>query len=166
MAVEWLQVDQEVLDIAKQVIEDHMPELQDASIGFLFRETGPVSNGRVTMGMAKKVDAQYQALGLDYDFIIWLAQDIYYSLNELQRTALIHHELCHCSFDDDDKPKMVKHDFEEFDVIIRLYGFWRPNGARTIEAVQAALPMMELGQLRVEAIDPSRMKVTLEQRSN
>ena len=160
MAAEWLKVDDEVLDLAADIITEYIPELQDASIAFLFRSEAQRSGDRITMGQAKKVSAEYQALGLDNDFLIWLAQDIWYSLTEHQKRALVHHELLHCGFsnDKDPKPKLKPHDFEEFDAIIAIYGFWRPNGGRTVEAVQAALPMMELKRApHLEALDPAVM---------
>lgn len=162
MAAEWVQVDPLVLELAEEIINEHCPDLLDASIAFLFKTEAPQSNGQIVLGQAKKVGAEWQALGLDHDFFIWLAQDIWYSLDDNQKRALVHHELCHCGFsqkeDEDPKPKMIPHDFEEFNIIIQLYGFWRPNSSRTIEAVQAALPMMdftEARKARLSALDPA-----------
>lgn len=163
MADKWILVDQEVLDIAGEIISEHLPELDGSSIAFMFRDKAPNSNGKVTMGQAKKVSGEWQALGLDYDFFIWLAQDIWYSLTEAQKRALVHHELMHCGYSgegEDQKPTMIPHDMEEFNAIIRLYGFWWPTAQRTVEAVQAALPMMEIKRqpARVEALDPARLR--------
>ena len=147
-----------MLEIAREIIAEHEEDLQEASVAFMFRQPAPASNGKVTLGQAEKVNAEWQALGIDHDFIIWLSLDHYQSMDEHQRRALIHHELMHCDFDQDEKASIRPHDFEEFDKIIRLYGFWQPNGNSTVEAVQAALPMMELKKTgSVVALDVSTL---------
>lgn len=159
MAVEWSPVTKDVIHTAREIIEEHLPELIEASIAFIFRNEAPFSNGKRTLGMTKKVAPEYRAMGFDYDFLIWFGRDAWLGLTEHQRKALIHHELCHCSFDEDEKAKIMPHDFEEFDVIIRLYGFWWPDAERTVSAAQIALPMMELQRSigKLDAIDPGRM---------
>ena len=157
---EFSKITEEVIDIATEIIDEYIPELQDASIGFLFRDKAPKKGNGVVLGQARRVGAEYAALGLDYDFIIWLAEDWYYNLDDGQRKALIHHELLHCEItykDDEPVAKMRNHDFEEFNDIIKIYGFWRPRSEDLVEAVQAALPLMEIPQKqgRVEAVDPA-----------
>lgn len=141
----------EVIDMAKHIIDQYHPDLQDASIGFLFRDEAPVSNGVMTLGMAKTVGATEREF-MDYDFIIWLAEDKFYTLDYRQREALIDHELTHCMFADE-KAKMRKHDFEEFAVIIQRYGLWWPGAQELKEAMlQAPLfPVEKAG--RVEPAD-------------
>lgn len=153
MATEWVKVDNEVIEIAQEVIEKWHPDLEEASIAFIFRTEAPTSNGRVAYGAASRIKPEHQLLGLDHDFLIWLAQDKWYTLTDAQKVALIDHELCHVGFNDKDKPVMIDHDIQEFACIIERHGFWWPNPERFIEAVQAAMPMMELKRRgRVEAV--------------
>lgn len=153
MATEWVTADDEVLVIAREVIEKWHPDLMDASIAFIFRSEAPTSNGRITYGAASRIKPEHQLLGLDHDFFIWLAQDKWYTLTDAQKMALVDHELCHCTFNDKDQAKMVDHDIQEFACIIERHGFWWPHPERFIEAVQAAMPMMELKRMgRVEAV--------------
>lgn len=153
MAVEWVKVDNEVIELAKKVIEKWHPDLEEASIAFIFRTEAPKNGNMVVYGTASRIKPEHQLLGLDHDFLIWLAQDKWYTLTDAQKVALIDHELCHCSFNEKDKPTMVDHDIQEFACIIQRHGFWWPNPERFIEAVQAALPMRELKHTgRVEAI--------------
>lgn len=161
MANELVPVTKEVLSLVRAIIEEHEPELQDASIAVLFWTEGPMKAGKAVLGQAKKVGKEYQALGFDYDFIIYLSRPMYDGLNEQQRRALIHHELLHCSFVNDpnaeeQKATIVPHDFEEFNKIINLYGFWWPTAERTVEAIQVALPMMEFQRAvgRIETLEP------------
>lgn len=162
MANELVPVTDEVLALARDIIEEHEPELQEASIAFLFWTEGPQKAGKAVLGQAKKVGKEYQALGFDYDFIIYLSKPMYYALDEHQRRALIHHELLHCEFVNDpnteeQKAVIVPHDLEEFNKIINLYGFWWPMAEKTVEAVQVALPMMELKRAvgKVETLEPA-----------
>lgn len=162
MANELVPVTKEVLSLVREIVEEHEPELLEASIALLFWKESPQKGGKTVLGQAKKVGKEYQALGFDYDFIIYLSLPMYQSMNEHQRRALIHHELLHCGFVDDQnteeqKATIIPHDLEEFDKIINLYGFWWPSAERTVEAVQVALPMMELQRAvgRIETLEPS-----------
>ena len=153
MAVEWVPVDDEVIEMAKEAIEQWHPDLADASIAFIFRTEAPQSNGRITYGAASRIKPEHQLLGLDHDFLIWLAQDKWYTLTDAQRMALVDHELCRLTYNEKDQPKLVDHDIQEFACVIERHGFWWPNPERFIEAVQAAMPMMELRRGgRVEAV--------------
>lgn len=152
MATEWIKATDELIDIAKEVIDQYHPSLQDASIGFLFRSEAPNSNGKITLGMAKKVGPDLNVF-MDYDFIIWVALDWWNRLRPEQKVALVDHELCHCHLDNDDKPKIKPHDVEEFNCILERHGFWWPSADETIQAVQfSLLPIERLKRGRVEAV--------------
>lgn len=139
MAVEWMTAPQPVIDLAKRIIERYHPHLVTARIAFIMRSEAPESNGKVTLGKAKKVSAELQ-VHIPYEFIIWLARDKYIALSALQREALIDHELSHCEWDGD-TARIKGHDVEEFAHIIERYGFWWPSSDRVEMAVQAALPL-------------------------
>ena len=156
MAVEWCEVDKEVLRIAEEVIAEYHPELQDCSIGFLFRSEGPVSAGKVTLGKARKIPAE-QRVYMDYDFVIWLAEDWWRRLKPEQRVALIDHELTHCRMDDEEKAWIAPHDVEEFNCIIERHGFWWPQAEPTMKAVQATLISMPSRVGRIGAVTLSEM---------
>jgi hypothetical protein len=140
MAVEWSEAPKTVIDIAQRIIAKHHPKLADARIAFIMRSEAPVTNGRATLGKAKKVSAELQ-VHLDYDFVIWLAKDEWLGLNAVQREALIDHELSHC-FWDGLTASMKGHDVEEFSHIIERYGFWWPHSKPFEKAVQHALPLV------------------------
>ena len=131
----------DVIKLVESVMMRHHEHLEDARIGVLFRDEAPESNGRLTLGMTKKVTDEMRAAGLDYHFIIWFAEDQWKLLTQHQRTALVDHELHHCQLDGV-KPKIRPHDFEEFNEIIARYGIWWPESHGTKVAVQAALPLL------------------------
>lgn len=158
MANELVPVTEDVLDIVREIVEEHEPQLSELSLAVLFWKESPQKGGKFVLGQAKKVTKEYQALGFDHDFIIFLSMPQFYNMDEQQQRALIHHELMHCGYDDEDeKAYIVPHDFEEFDKILKLYGFWWPTAERTVEAVQSALPMMELHRPagRIETLEPA-----------
>lgn len=147
MPTNWEKAPQSVLNLAQELIEQYHEHLLDARIGFVFRETGQVTGGRLTVGQASKVSAKEKVYS-NLDFIIWLAADFWrYSKAERCR-ALLDHELCHCQLDPNtDEWKIRPHDFEEFKEIIDRYGFWSDDLYRAREtfaqAVQDVLPGFE-----------------------
>jgi hypothetical protein len=84
-----------------------------------------------------------------YDFIIWIAGDWWPRLRPHQQRALLDHELSHCHLTPLGKRTLVPHDVEEFNHIIRRYGFWQPAGGgyATQEAVQARLEYAPTGMV-------------------
>jgi hypothetical protein len=145
----------EVIDIANELIEAYHPGLADAYIGFLMRLDEVKRKGMVVLGQASKVTPAHRMF-MHYHFIIWISAPNYVSLTELQRRALIDHELCHCEYDgtkETNQASILPHDIEEFDVILRRYGFWRPGGKRTENMIQKRFAV-EAAAGKVSAIDP------------
>ncbi len=146
MAVEWMKAPQQVIDMAKHILNKHHEHLQEVRIAFIMRSEAPETNGKVTYGKAKKVSAELQ-VHIPYDFIIWLARDRWISLSSLQREALIDHELSHCEWDGD-AARIKGHDVEEFAHIIERYGFWWPSSDKVEMAVQHRLPLQPVEEPR------------------
>lgn len=155
MSVIWTEAPPTVLDMARRVIAEYHPRLADARIFFIMRSEAPVTNGKVTLGKAKKVSAELQ-VHVDADFIIWLAMDEWRMLTSLQREALIDHECSHCHWDGL-TASMKGHDVEEFTHIIERYGFWWPHSSDFRMAIQQALPMPREQQGGVSSIDFSKI---------
>lgn len=146
MAVEWSKAPQPILDTAQRIIRAFHPHLLQTRIAFIMRSEAPRSQGRVTYGKAKKVSPELQ-LHVPFDFIIWIAYDVYMSLSAMQREALIDHELSHCEWDGE-AASMRGHDVEEFAHIIERYGFWWPASDRFEVAVQQHLPLPRVEEPR------------------
>lgn len=155
MAVEWKEAPQSVIDMATGIIEAYHPSLEDAAIGFILRSEAPVSGGKKTLGKARKVSDE-QRVFMDFDFVIWLAEDEWLSLEKNQRRALIDHELCHCYMTNDGKTKIRPHDVEEFNCIIERYGFWWPESEPTQDAVQASIPGVRQGRVESVPVENNR----------
>jgi hypothetical protein len=143
MPAEFGPAPQYIVDLARELIDLYHSELKEVRIGLLVRDEAPISGGVATLGKARKVGPEEQALyDHPYDFVIWFAKDQWVYLSQHQKRALVDHELCHCriSYDKDGEQKLeiAKHDLEEFNVILERYGFWHPGGAgkQTERAVQ------------------------------
>lgn len=143
MPVTWEMADAEVIEIARDLINNHHPDLEEASILFLFRSEPGSSNGRKVLGHAQVVSPMNKLLMDDADFIIWLSESDWADLSRAKRRALIDHELTHCTFDRD-KPVIRPHDIEEFSEIVNRHGLWETGlmifGESCARAAQIELP--------------------------
>lgn len=142
----------EIVELVEDCIKSWHEELLEARIGVLLRAEAPASKGNVTLGKSKKMPDDMRPY-VDYDFVIWFAEDYWRILTEEQRTALVDHELCHCRCKDGEI-FMVDHDVMEFNAVLARHGFWWPRGEKTRDAVQ---PHFEFVTTRggVEAMDPA-----------
>lgn len=104
---EWIKAPEEVINIAAELIEEYHEHLLGVEIGFVFRDEAPASNGKITLAKASIVPAHLRPY-MNYEFIIWIAEDKWHEASELQKRALIDHERYHCIFKDD-KPAMRPH---------------------------------------------------------
>jgi hypothetical protein len=146
--ITWIEADEEVLEIARQLIRDHRPDLRDASICFVYRSEPGSSKGRKVLGQASTISKKMRVV-LDFEFMIWISKPDFRDMDDLHRKALIDHELCHCAYsDDNDAPMMRGHDIEEFGFILRTYGLWNDGlaylGGAMNDAIQMKLPDVEL----------------------
>lgn len=135
MPVEYWRADDEVDEIAKELIEKHHQDLLEEDVVFLMRSKAAKSDGRAVLGTASKLSEKQRTLmGSDALFVIEIAADEWKSLGKLQRIALVDHELCHCTVEETEKDgyverkaKIRQHDLEEFYDIVRRYGAWKDD---------------------------------------
>lgn len=154
----YSEVTPDVLAVANRVITRHHPDLLDAKVGFIFQDEASKKDDKYVLGSATKVTDKQRSVGLDLDFIVTVAMDMWQELDQNQREALIDHELCHCDFRMG-YARMRGHDFEEFACIVERYGLWKPDLVKLGEILnpqQGFLPGLE--PLRsmgaVLAVDP------------
>ena len=131
----WM-ADRAILDLAGRLISAYKPEAANAKICYLFRKKHTKTNGAIKLGTCSKVSAQNRTLH-GYDYVIILAWDMWMMLEELQREALLLHELCHVfkAGEDDAVWKIEPHNVEEFRKVIEVYGLWKPD----LEAMAASI---------------------------
>lgn len=168
---DWIRAPAGVLTIAQELIEDHYEHLEGAGIGFVFRDEAPASNGKFTLAKASVVPAHMRPY-VDFEFMIWIAEDKWMEANDLQRRAIIDQQLCRCVYKDV-TPVIRPWEIEEFPEILERYGLWNGNlwdaKAAMQTALQISLPGFEARQAaealhragaKLYAIEPSEMELS------
>jgi predicted metallopeptidase len=140
----------EVEKIARPIITKHHSELVNVHVEFVFRSKVQVSKGKEIWGKARKLsglNAYLADVSEDEDFfVIEIAKDIWATLTDGQKKALVDHELCHCVVDygeEDGEAKLsiAPHDVEEFAEIVRRHGLWANDVKHFVQAAQGVLDL-------------------------
>jgi hypothetical protein len=141
-----------VARIAKDLIGKHHHELDDVRIEYAFRSETAKSRGKEIWGQARKISGlnaylsqeeeitEAESGDVDY-FVIEISEPVWAELDAGQRKALVDHELCHCTTEHNEDTgdltlKLRHHDVEEFAVVVKRHGIWRPD----LAAFSSALP--------------------------
>lgn len=155
----------ELLAVGLKVVDKNHPDLKSINVGYLFRDAAPISRGRITLGMAVKVDDRNYVYG-GKDVIIEIGRDVWDQMDDELREVLIDHELCHIGVDLDEKgntvltnngrPKVFikPHDIEEFQIILDRYGEVHRKYRKAVEAMQAVVDAQRKD--KTDAADPSK----------
>lgn len=143
--------------IAGELIEKYHPHLRGVKIAYLFKakpmevaveEHTPVDAPRPKPRKAKKathrwiakcslVSGKYRLLFTDdFKFIITADQEIWDELTEAQRVAVMDHELEHAKFDDDGKPRLKRHDIQDFRSTVERHGLYMNDVRAFYEACE------------------------------
>lgn len=172
MGVYIWKADERVSDLAADIIAEHHPKLTTARILFLFRDPGAKRGGQVVLGKAKKASPELCALyGQQVDFVITLSGEHWTTLSAAQKNALLDHELSHCDAEMEQvlvdlpdgtkkveervkKWRLVGHDIEEFNHILKRHGAWDSSIQATVET----LKQLGLFTGRVELVPPPSMR--------
>jgi hypothetical protein len=141
----------EVAGIARELIRNYHPALGEAKIVYLFRDKAPESKGKITRGTAKKTNPIEQAL-TGYDYIIWIAEDVWGEIGQKEKEALVDHELSHCGLDENGKWTIYEHDFEGFNAVLKRHGYWKGE-LKQMKRTMEQLSLFEKKPLKVVGDD-------------
>jgi hypothetical protein len=130
---EWYEAP-DVEALAKQLIEKYHRHLRPARIKYLYREGKWSSNKRTTWAKAYKVSERDNFLH-GYDFLIVVNREVWFTLDQKAREALIDHELSHCGISDNGWC-IWGHDLEDFAAVVRRHGAWSEDVRRYLEAAE------------------------------
>lgn len=113
--------------MANKLIEEYHPHLLDAKIAFIFRMDEMKSRGQLLGGSAEMVTGKHKFFS-NYDFVITICKPVWEGCNDKRRAALVDHELTHCGVTEtvqgERKFKIIPHDVQEFNSIIKRHGLW------------------------------------------
>lgn len=102
-------------------------------------------DGQLVLGKCKKV-SELDKLYAEFDFVIILNSEAWKTLNDGQRKALVHHEVCHIAISTDQNGntkkdsrgrtafRIKKHDIEEFGDVVAVHGCYKRDLAQFVEA--------------------------------
>lgn len=132
-------LDHAMYDLLDELVEEHHGDLRFAKIALAWCTSWkPDVDGVVVLGRCVKASDLDREL-VPYDFVILLSKSFWYSpsVEELQRRALLDHELCHADvardrfgeIKEDERGRRIyrtrKHDIEEFREIVHRYGCYK-----------------------------------------
>lgn len=117
----------------QRLIAAYHPHLRASRIQVKVRETADTTPSSVVLAEVDTPDKPSEER--QFDFTMWFAADAWAGFSELQRDALMEHELFHAGYDDKGKPLLITHDFEEFNAVIYRYGLWGPGAQDTLLAL-------------------------------
>ena len=114
--------------------------LADCQFEYRWKRSGGKQGGNPRMGTCQKPSGLLKHFS-GCDFIIWLAADHCRDehMTNYQIEALMFHELCHASADEDGKPTLLGHDIEAFKAEVEEYGLWERDLVDFGHAVQLRL---------------------------
>lgn len=117
----------EVEDVARALMRDNpdqfrTPAKHALAYCLLYRK---LPNDGGIHAIAKFVVAPelWATLG-EYEGVVWVNANAWMHMGERQRQAVVAHELCHASEDDNGRLVAAKHDVEEFGWVVGKYGAW------------------------------------------
>jgi hypothetical protein len=157
MAIRFIDVDQDVLDLIREVQAEHFPELRNVKIKYLFDTKKRMSNGKVVIGRCQRTNEIIKHLTVDeagdeegYQYLISFDYEAYSAITRTDRIRLIRHELRHVLVDEEARQpyKINPHNVEDFMEEIEL----NTDDVRWAERV-ASLAEQIYSQHRDEAED-------------
>lgn len=152
----WSEAAPSVLHFAENLINEFHPWLKAARICFVFRNEAQKQGDRFILGQATKVPDKMKP-HFEYDFLIWISENDYTPMPELQQEALVDHQLCHCVFGNMGW-KIRPHDIQEFSDVIARHGIYSPD----VQAAKSSIDTWQtetLPGLIVERMDKTLGKI-------
>lgn len=119
---------EELQAIAEDLISNYHPELATAKFRFLLKDKASKKNGKPVLGSVKKTSDLIFYLS-DAHFIVEVPLEIWNTLDNHKRTALVDHLLERCTGTENEETGEMKWstrdpDVHEFASILRRYGAW------------------------------------------
>lgn len=126
-----------VEQLVKKLVERHHTHLGSAKIKCLFRDGRWSSSRRTTWAKTYKVGDRDRHLH-GYDFVIVVNAEVWRTLDERAREALIDHELAHCGVTENGAWCIWPHDLEDFAAVVSRHGAWSEDVKRYLAAAERA----------------------------
>lgn len=149
--IEYKRAQSDMIEMVTEMATKYHRQLKGRKIAVIMQDVASMKKDKLIYGWAGLPSPRLRPL-LDekYDFVICLALDAWLIAEKNKREAIIDHELCHCQIDENGKPYIRPHDYEEFVEIVDRHGFWRQDFAE--RGIQGALGFRNEEKVRVGTI--------------
>lgn len=126
--IRFVETNEEAYNIMKGVIDEHFPELADATIKILFDTKKRTYGDKIVLGRISSANDLVRRLTDDVsedgcDYIMFLDQVAFEAIPEIDKIRLIRHELRHCKVSvgsESIKYSILPHDIEDFVAEVEL----------------------------------------------
>ncbi len=127
----------EVEAMAKELIREYHPHLQEASIAYLFRTGSWKNRGQVVTGKALAAPQMWRHIS-SYDLVLIVNQTIWANLERKGQRALLDHELSRFTAPKKDRAgnlrwELQEQDLKEFSQVIKRHGICIGNPQTLME---------------------------------
>lgn len=143
---------EEVQDVIRELVGEAHPHLVDIvdDIIVIFKEKASRKGNYPQLGKTSKAPALISLLGeRQYQFVIELGADTWVELEDSQKKALLDHQLCFISGEEDEKTAEMKYslttpDISYFSSEVERNGHWRPDFSKEEETDSEDMELDEL----------------------
>ena len=126
--IRFIEANEEATNIMNGVIEEHFPELKDATIKILFDTKKRTYGDKIVLGRISSANDLVRRLTDDEaedgcDYVMFLDQVAFEAIPESDKIRLIRHELRHCRVSvgsESIKYGVIPHDIEDFAQEVKL----------------------------------------------
>lgn len=111
----------EMTEVVQRLIAKHFKPLRTSRIALLVRDRAEETEGDTSSVAAAGVNSDPS---LPFEYVVWVAWEVWQMLDATEREAILFHELMHCGRDEAGRPMLKPHDAGVFNEEIELYGVW------------------------------------------
>jgi len=126
--IRFIEANEEATNIMDSIIDEHFPELKDATIKILFDTKKRTYGDKIVLGRMSSTNDLVRRLTDDLseegcDYVMYLDQIAFENIPEKDKIRLIRHELRHCRVtvgSESIKYGIIPHDIEDFAQEVKL----------------------------------------------
>ena len=136
--------------LVRDLVAEFHTDIAEAKIALCWiNSVKPDRDGHLLWGRAKKI-GELEKEFHEHDFVIILNKQVWRTLPEKGKRALVDHELSHCGVECDEKtgePRYhtKKHDVEDFVGVVRRHGLWKSDLEQFVNAAlkREQMPLLD-----------------------
>lgn len=140
--------------LAESVIANFHPNLATARIRWLWRDVAAKRDGKLVPGAVRRLTGPLEHC-IQADFLVEVALDVWNTLDEGKRRAVLDHLLAQCKAEEDEKSGEMKYSKRRFDVmefneVFQRNGAWHPDLETFAAVAMGTDATMDTGNVDVD----------------